>query len=112
MNSKTLIRICFILSRLVCLLLGFLILLTVAPHRNLWLMEHVSSELLDKGTTNTGSSSFVSLVNSILLNHVCLMLTCLIFFLKTLEMPLRGLSRDGGGFKSQVRTVRGHDKGS
>ena len=50
MTYRTLIRICFILSRLACLLLGILILLTVAPHRNLWLMEHVQSKLPDKGT--------------------------------------------------------------
>ena len=55
MTSQTLVRICRVLGRLACLLLGIVILQTISPHGDGWLtvwrMEEVQSELVEDGTT-------------------------------------------------------------
>ncbi len=82
MSAKTLTRIGFILSRLVCLLLGILILLTVAPHRNPWLMVNVASEWHNKETTIQVQVALfhweVQFSLTTLIFVFCLILACLI----------------------------------
>ena len=55
MTSHTLVRICRVLGRLACLLLGIIILQTISPHGDgwstVWRMEEVRSALLGDGTT-------------------------------------------------------------
>ncbi len=79
-------QICFILSRLACLVLGLLILLTVTPHQNPWLMVNVNSELLDKGTTIQVQIALfhwtIQFALTTLIGGVCLILACLISFSK------------------------------
>ena len=82
MLPKRLTRILFILSRILCLLLGILILLTVSPHREPRRMEHVQSELRDKKTTIKVQVAIfhrtIEFSLTTLTWAICLILSCLI----------------------------------